>query len=113
MAPLLEEILFRGMILSTLKENMHPWIAIAISSVMFGVAHGTPIGIIYATALGLVMGWLAVRLGSIIPSLAFHIAYNATVSYSDGATYFVILASIPILIFEIIDINRFYRGKKQ
>ena len=113
MAPVLEEILCRGLILGTLKKTMHPWVAIVISSVMFGVAHGTPIGIIYATGLGIFMGWLAVKFNSIIPSMIFHMAYNATVSYANNPYDFVVLASIPILIFEIIDINRYFRGKKR
>lgn len=112
MAPILEEILFRGLILGTLKKEMHPWIAITVSSVIFGVAHGTPIGIIYATALGFLMGWLAVKFNSIIPSMIFHLAYNATVSYVENISLVVMILSIPIIIFEIIDINRFFRGNK-
>ncbi len=113
MAPLVEEILFRGHILGALKKEMHPWIAILISAVFFGVSHGTPIGIIYATALGIVMGWLTIAFDSIVPSLLFHIAYNCTVAYSGGVSLGIAVISIPILIFEIMIIKNYFRGKKE
>ena len=113
MAPIVEEILFRGLILGTLKKNMHPWIAILLSALLFGVAHGTPIGIIYATGLGILMGWLFVKFNSILPVMVFHIAYNCTVAYSEGISLPVAIISIPILVFEIIDIKRYYRGKQK
>ncbi len=112
MAPLLEEVLFRGLILGTLKKEMHPWIAIVISAVAFGVAHGTPIGIMYATVLGIFMGWIFVKFNSILPSFLFHMAYNCTLSFSEGISWVGILLSVPILILEIIDINRYFRGKQ-
>lgn len=111
-APLVEEILFRGLILGTLKRQMHPWLAIVISAVIFGVAHGTPIGIMYATVLGLLMGWIFVKFNSVLPSFLFHMAYNCTLSFSEGLSWIGILLSVPILILEIIDINRFFRGKQ-
>ena len=112
-APLVEEILFRGCILGTLKKKMHPWIAIIISALIFGVAHGTPIGIIYATLLGLLMGWLAVTFNSIVPTLFFHIAYNCTVAYSDGISLAIAAISIPILVFEILSIKNYFRGNNE
>lgn len=111
-APLLEEILFRGCMLGTLKKEMHPWIAICISALFFGLAHGTPLGIIYATVLGLIMGWLMVRFNSILPSILFHVAYNLTVSFGGGLTIFTMILPIPILILEIVDIIKYFRGKQ-
>lgn len=113
-APVMEEILFRGCILGTLKKEMHPWIAIAVSSVLFAVAHGTPIGIIYTLALGVVMGWLTVTFRSIVPSILFHAAYNCTVAYSGGVSLGIAILSLPILAFEIYSIkNYFNRGKEE
>lgn len=112
-APLLEEILFRGFMLGTLKKEMHPWIAICLSALFFGLAHGTPIGIIYATGLGIVMGWLFVKFNSILPSLLFHIAYNLTVSFAQGLSIFTLILPLPILILEIVDINKYFRGKQK
>ena len=113
MAPVLEEILFRGLILGTLKKTMHPWIAIVISSVIFGLAHGTPIGILYATCLGILMGWLTIKFNSILPSMVFHMAYNATVSYSEGMSVIALVACFPVMIYMIILINKNFRGDKK
>ena len=112
-APVMEEILFRGFILGELKKEMHPWVAIAISSLLFGVVHGTPLGIIYATCLGILLGWLSVKFNSIVPSLLFHMAYNCTQAYSDGISFIAAVIAIPIIVFEIIDINKNFRGKQQ
>lgn len=111
-APLLEEVLFRGLILGTLKKEMHPWIAIVISAVFFGVAHGTPIGIMYATVLGILMGWIFVKFNSVLPGFLFHMAYNCTLSFSENLTVVGIILCIPILILEIIDINKYFRGRQ-
>lgn len=111
-APLVEEILFRGLILGTLKKEMHPWLAIVISALIFGAAHGTPIGFIYATALGIIMGWLFVKFDSVLPGFLFHMAYNTTLSFSEGISWVGILLCVPILILEFIDINRYFRGKQ-
>ena len=112
-APLAEEVLFRGCILGVLKKEMHPWAAIIISAALFGVAHGTPIGIIYSTALGIIMGWLTVTFKSIVPSLYFHMAYNCAVAYSGGVSLGIAVLSLPILIFEIMSIKNYFRGKKE
>lgn len=107
MAPILEEILFRGLMLSTLRRSMPTWPAIIVSAVLFGVAHANPIGIIYATAGGILMGWLACRLHSIMPSIFLHIAFNMTSLYSgEEIPYVVIIAAVPITIYEIVVIRR-------
>lgn len=112
-APVAEEILFRGFMLGALKKEMHPWVAIGVSALAFGVAHGTPLGMIYATGLGVLMGWLAVRFNSIVPSMIFHVAYNCTQAYSDGISLIVAVISVPILVLEIRSINKHFRGKKE
>ncbi len=112
-APLMEEILFRGYILGTLKKEMHPWIAIVISAAIFGVAHGTPIGLMYTFVLGIIMGWLAVTFKSIVPTILFHMAYNCTVAYSGGVSLGIAVLSLPILAFEIISIKNYFRGNEE
>lgn len=112
MAPLLEEILFRGLILGTLKKEMHPWVAIIISAVSFGIAHGTAISFIYATGLGLLMGWLFVKFNSVLPSIVFHVAYNCALAFSEGINGLVALLSIPIMILSVISIKKYFRGSR-
>lgn len=71
-----EEIAFRGFILSGLRHLGHKWWAIGLSAVFFGMAHTVVQQSIAAAALGLVLGYVAVQTGSLIPSILFHATYN-------------------------------------
>ena len=59
MAPLVEELLFRGAIQGYLmrKWNM-PYLGIVISSLIFGVVHGNPAQIPFAFVVGMALGWM-------------------------------------------------------
>jgi sodium transport system permease protein len=72
-----EEIAFRGFILSGLRHLGKKWWAIGLSAVFFGIAHTVVQQSIAAAALGLVLGYLAVQTGSLVPCILFHLTYNA------------------------------------
>jgi sodium transport system permease protein len=74
---LCEEIAFRGFILSGLLRSARPAVAIVLSSIAFGVAHMVPQQVFNAILLGLVLGLLAVRSGSLLPGILFHFAFNS------------------------------------
>ena len=78
MAPLAEEIIFRACIQGTLSRHLPKWVAIVSASLIFGLMHGNPIAIIYATILGILMGWLYSEFKSIFPSMIFHLGFNLT-----------------------------------
>lgn len=59
-APVVEEIVFRGLIMRGL-EKYGRWFAIVASSVLFGLFHGNPAQSPYAFAVGLVMGYVAME----------------------------------------------------
>lgn len=75
-APLVEEILFRGMILSRLKRSWSIPLSVLFSSLIFGVMHGQILWIIYAAATGAVLGIVFVRYNSIVPTIALHFTFN-------------------------------------
>jgi sodium transport system permease protein len=72
-----EELAFRGFMLSGLRHMGHKWAAILACSVFFGATHGILQQSLNACALGIVLGYLAVQSGSILPPLLFHTTYNA------------------------------------
>jgi sodium transport system permease protein len=72
-----EELAFRGFILSGLRHMGSKWGAIAISSVLFGVTHGILQQSISATLVGMVIGYIVVQTGSLLPGIAFHLVYNS------------------------------------
>lgn len=76
---LCEELAFRGFILSGLRDMGHPWRAILVSSVLFGIAHSIVQQSINAVILGVLLGYLAVRSGSLLCPIAFHMVHNALV----------------------------------
>jgi sodium transport system permease protein len=72
-----EELAFRGYVLSGLRHLGSKWWAIGLSAVFFGIAHTMVIQqSMSAAALGLVLGYLAVQTGSLVPCMVFHLAYN-------------------------------------
>ena len=73
---LCEELAFRGYILSGLRHTGHKWWAIGISAVAFGMVHFFLQQKISAAAVGLILGYLAVQTGSLLPCIVFHAIYN-------------------------------------
>jgi sodium transport system permease protein len=74
---LCEELAFRGFILSGLRHLGSKRWAIGLAAVFFGMAHGIIQQSISATALGVVIGYVAVQTGSLVPGMLFHLTYNS------------------------------------
>ena len=70
-----EEFAFRGIVLGSLKKYGSGF-AIIVSSVLFGLMHGNLVQIPFATMFGLVVGYVAVATGSIIPCMIIHFLNN-------------------------------------
>ena len=78
MAPLVEELLFRGAIQGYLhQKRMKPLHAILIASAIFGIVHMNPIQIPFAFAIGTIFGWLYYRTGSLVPGIVGHFINNS------------------------------------
>lgn len=83
LAPIAEEMCFRGAILRkllTMFPRRQHWIAIAVSAVLFGLAHFNVPQFIHAFLIGLLLGWLYYRTDSIFPGIVFH-WINNTVAF--------------------------------
>lgn len=76
-APIIEEVIFRGLIFDRLKKGMPVVLAGIISAVAFGLAHGQIIWICYAGILGLILAYVYHKTGSIKATIAIHMAYNS------------------------------------
>lgn len=78
LAPLLEELLFRGAIMQSLnRPGDSPWRSILLSAAIFGLIHRNPAQIPYAFLMGIVFGWVTWRTGSLLPAIAGHILNNS------------------------------------
>ena len=75
--PLVEETVFRGLILHYLKKGgARFWAANLIQAVLFGIYHGNLIQGIYAFCIGVLLGYLAERYGSLIIPVLVHALFN-------------------------------------
>lgn len=84
-APILEELLFRGLILKAFR-GMDDLFAAVMSGVMFGLYHGNFYQAPYTTTMGILLGVLTLRANSIKPAIFIHMLNNfiSTISsYSD------------------------------
>ncbi len=78
LAPLAEEVVFRGAVLRTLlRWNRGPWVAIVISALLFSAAHLNPAQLPHTFLVGLLLGWLYYRTDSIIPGMVYHWVNNS------------------------------------
>lgn len=78
-APAVEEMLFRGILLRSFLEQYPRGIAIGFSALYFGAAHLNIYQFILAFLLGLLLGWLYERSRSLVPCIALHAAVNGSV----------------------------------
>lgn len=76
-APIVEELLFRGYLQTALSRRMKPWMAIVLSSALFGAIHFQPLAFPILALLGAVFGYLYHRTGSLKVNIALHMANNA------------------------------------
>jgi membrane protease YdiL (CAAX protease family) len=111
LAPLSEEIVLRGAILRALlnksflprkSEHTNAWIAITISAVIFALVHFNPVQMPHAFVIGLLLGWMYWRTGSILPGVAYHWANNSVA--------YILYNIYPSQDMKLID---FFKGSQQ
>ena len=84
LAPVAEELVFRGAILRSLMAYFNyrlPWIPIVVSALLFGAVHANVAQFANAFVMGLLLGWLYCRTHSIVLGVALHWVNN-TVAYT-------------------------------
>lgn len=78
LAPVCEELVFRGAVLrALLRWTPRHWLAIAISALLFALIHANPIQMPHAFLVGLLLGWLYYRTDSIVPGIVYHWVNNS------------------------------------
>lgn len=76
-APLTEELLFRGLILRGFLKNYSKTKAVFVTAILFAIIHLNPWQFIGALLLGVIFGWWFVQTRSLIPCLFGHAVFNA------------------------------------
>ena len=76
--PIVEEILFRGIILESMRKIMPPALAIFFSSMVFGIWHMEPIQVVYTIIAGIAFGVVYYRTRKLRYPILMHIINNFT-----------------------------------
>lgn len=85
-APVTEEVLFRGLILRGFLANYSKRHAILLSALLFAVIHTNPWQFISAFVAGVLLAWLLIETGSLLPCLFAHAVANGTAWLAGMAT---------------------------
>jgi membrane protease YdiL (CAAX protease family) len=80
-APVVEELFFRGLLLRSLQRRMSAPAAVVCSALAFGLAHvvfdfGSGVVLPALVALGMLSGVFAVRTGNLSRSILLHMGFN-------------------------------------
>jgi sodium transport system permease protein len=80
--PVCEEFFFRGYLFHGLRDRFQGASVIIVSSLLFGLFHVlnpatlTPERFLPSTFLGLFLGWICYRTGSVLPGMSLHVIHN-------------------------------------
>ena len=79
---IIEELCFRGYLFSSIRRAVSPFQTILITAALFGLFHvltGSALLIerfVPSTLMGLIIGWVAYRTGSVFPGIVIHFVHN-------------------------------------
>lgn len=108
-APVVEELTFRVLIYTRLKRAMSSVIAAVITSLIFGIVHGSIVWCMYAFVLSIVLIWIFERFDSVLANITVHIAFNAlgillsgTGEISDITGWILLISSAIIAVISFV-----------
>ncbi len=76
MPAIVEEVAFRGIIQHRLEMVVNPWIAIGAASILFSSAHLSLLSAPYLALMGMLLGWMKWKTGSLYPPMIAHFLHN-------------------------------------
>lgn len=83
LAPVAEEIIFRGLMMFRLQREFNEKQSVLISAFLFAILHKNILWILYAFAMAWLLGYTASRMENVCGSIAIHMGFN--------------MASIPLM----------------
>ena len=82
LAPVIEEVFFRGFVFGAFRGRVRASAAVVISGCIFGAAHlanGSLLVFFPISAIGMIFAWGYLHSGSILPTIIAHFLFNALV----------------------------------
>ena len=128
MAPVLEEMLFRGIIQESLTRKFGAFRGILVSSAVFGIIHINPPQAVNAFFIGIMLGYIYYMTRSLVPVIFIHAVNNAIAYFSwmmngekmvstaemlPSRTAYYILYAVACVIFVIAFVSIYKAIKKQ
>lgn len=111
--PIAEEMMFRGLIFERLSHYGNEKASIILTSILFGVYHGTMIQMLYAFVFSLLMLYSYKRTGTFLAPIVFHIASNlSALAMNQLRPLSAMGYSIGIVLFFLIGLFGLYQLKQ-
>lgn len=113
-APILEEVVFRGLMHTRFKRCMPTVAAMIISALTFGVMHGALIAVIYASLLGLLLAWVFEKYNSLLASILVHFGFNLCAILLEGFSDIplpVCIAAVVVSLIGIVAVQLTAKGR--
>lgn len=112
-SPIVEEIVFRGLIYNRMKKYYPMWISVIVSALLFGAWHGNMVQALYGTCMGILLAYTYERFKDFKVPCVFHAIANIsvyTITYNQGlynavvrSYNAVVLIGISIVIIVLIE----------
>lgn len=119
--PVIEELIFRGIILGEFLSTMNADAAVFLSALVFGTMHMQPVQIGYALVCGVILGYVYLYSNSLYLSVIIHILFNllggiAPAVFSKNPSFMNMLGMLEILfviagLFSILYLRKRYKNK--
>ncbi len=77
LAPVFEELIYRGVLLHGLKRQKRAVVAVLLSAFAFMLMHMNPLQVVFQFALGAVAAIIVLKTGRVLPAMVMHAASNA------------------------------------
>lgn len=75
-APVVEELTYRSVGIATVRPLRGDVLAVVVSAIAFGLAHGLFVALPVLTAFGIILGWVRIRTESVYPAMVLHAVFN-------------------------------------
>lgn len=113
--PILEELVYRKIIIDTLIKDYNKWTSLIISTVLFSISHLNFVYGIYYFYLGLILGYIYIISESVKNSILAHMIFNLFFyflnSYIDMKNFYISLGAYIIFAFSIYQYQKWTKYK--
>ena len=133
MAPVCEEVLFRGILQDSLVRKRGPWGGILIASAIFGLIHFVPQQVVAGFCLGIIIGFVYYKTRSLLSVIVLHAINNALATFlslfqseegraeltlretigNDTVYWVVFIVSILLLVLSLVQVTLSIRKGKE